>query len=124
LPSIGSPIALTTRPSHPADGRTAAATAVTTARHPRRTPSSGANGISRACAPENPNHLARDGATVAGLDNHARTHRHGVDRARDLDQEAAHPHDSAVDLDRVELGDLFRQCFHHASQILAEPALP
>jgi hypothetical protein len=54
LPSIGSPSALTTRPSHPADGRTAPATDVTSARQPRRTPSSGANGMRSALLPENP----------------------------------------------------------------------
>ena len=47
-------MALTTRPSQPADGRTAAATEVTTARQPRRTPSSAANGISSAFGPEKP----------------------------------------------------------------------
>jgi len=47
-------MALTTRPSQAGDGRTAAATAVTTARQPRRTPSSAANGIKSALAPEKP----------------------------------------------------------------------
>ena len=47
-------MALTTRPSQPCDGRTAAAAAVTTARQPRRTPSSAANGISSALLPEKP----------------------------------------------------------------------
>ena len=47
-------MALTTRPSQAGDGRTAPAIALTTARQPRRTPSSAANGISRACAPEKP----------------------------------------------------------------------
>ncbi len=47
-------MALTTRPSQPDEGRTAGATEVTTARQPRRTPSSAANGISSALAPENP----------------------------------------------------------------------
>ena len=54
LPSMGSPMALTTRPSQRADGRTAAGTEVTTARQPRRTPSSAANGISKALAPVKP----------------------------------------------------------------------
>jgi len=54
LPSIGSPSALTTRPSQPADGRTAPATDVTNARQPRRTPSKGAKGMSNAYGPEKP----------------------------------------------------------------------
>ena len=54
LPSIGSPMALTTRPSQPCEGRTEPGTENTTARQPRRTPSSGANGISRALGPANP----------------------------------------------------------------------
>jgi hypothetical protein len=54
FPSIGRPIASTTRPSQPSLGRTAARTADTTARQPRRTPSSGANGISSAFPPEKP----------------------------------------------------------------------
>ncbi len=54
MPSIGSPIALTTRPSQPGEGRTAPATELTTARQPRRTPSSAANGISSAFGPEKP----------------------------------------------------------------------
>ena len=47
-------MALTTRPSQACDGRTAARTDDTTARQPRRTPSSGANGISSAWLPEKP----------------------------------------------------------------------
>ena len=47
-------MALTTRPSQLGEGRTAAGAAVTTARQPRRTPSSAANGISSALLPENP----------------------------------------------------------------------
>jgi hypothetical protein len=54
LASIGSPMALTTRPSQVGDGRTAPATELTTARQPRRTPSKGANGIRRAWGPEKP----------------------------------------------------------------------
>jgi hypothetical protein len=54
LPSIGSPMALTTRPSQPSEGRTAAGADETMARQPRRTPSSAPNGISRALLPEKP----------------------------------------------------------------------
>src|SRR5207302_3405602 len=54
LPSIGSPIALSTRPSHAADGRTWLAAFAITARQPRRTPSSPANGITTALLPVKP----------------------------------------------------------------------
>ena len=111
MPSIGSPIALTTRPSQPADGRTAPATEVTTARQPRRTPSSGANGISSAFAPEKPT-TSQGYARPAGLDDDPRADRHGVDRPRDLDHQAAHADDAAVDLDPVEFGDLLGQRLH------------
>ena len=47
-------MALTTRPSQPSEGRTAAVFAVTMARQPRRTPSSGPNGMRREWAPEKP----------------------------------------------------------------------
>ena len=59
LPSIGSPIALTTRPSQPADGRTWPAALAITARQPRRTPSRLPNGISTAFAPAEADHLGR-----------------------------------------------------------------
>src|SRR4029077_17476799 len=51
----------------------------------------------------------------AGLHNHARADRHGVDRARDLDQKPAYAHHAAVDLDLVELGDLLGQRLHETS---------
>ena len=54
MPSIGSPMALSTRPSHDGDGRTWLAALAITARQPRRTPSSPANGITTALLPENP----------------------------------------------------------------------
>src|SRR5206468_7308186 len=54
LPSIGSPSALTTRPSQAAEGRTWLAALAITALQPRRTPSSPANGITTALLPEKP----------------------------------------------------------------------
>ena len=114
-------MALTTRPSQAGDGRTAPAIALTTARQPRRTPSSAANGISRACAPRKANHLARNRAGSAGLDHHPGADRHGMDRARHFHHQPAHPDHAAVDLDPVELGDLFSQRFHDAFQILIRP---
>ena len=47
-------MALTTRPSQPSLGRTAPAAVETTARQPRRTPSSAANGMANALLPEKP----------------------------------------------------------------------
>ncbi|MEY9175517.1 hypothetical protein ABIF15_006749 [Bradyrhizobium elkanii] len=54
MPSIGSPIALTTRPSQAGDGRTWLAALAITARQPRLTPSSPPNGITTAFSPEKP----------------------------------------------------------------------
>ena len=47
-------MALSTRPSQRSDGRTVPAAVATTARQPRRTPSSAANGMASAWPPENP----------------------------------------------------------------------
>jgi hypothetical protein len=102
-------MALSTRPSQPCDGRTEPATEVTIARQPRRTPSSAPNGITKA------DHLTGDRAVIAGLDQQPRPDRHGVDRSRDLDHQPAHPDHPAVNLDPVELGDLFGQGFHVAA---------
>ncbi|MEH2471432.1 hypothetical protein V1284_002876 [Nitrobacteraceae bacterium AZCC 2299] len=54
MPSIGSPIALTTRPSQAIDGRTWLEALAITARQPRRTPSRPANGITTALWPLKP----------------------------------------------------------------------
>jgi hypothetical protein len=54
LPSIGSPIALRTRPSHSGEGRTWLAALAITARQPRLTPSRPANGITTALLPVKP----------------------------------------------------------------------
>ena len=47
-------MALMTRPSQRSDGRMASAALLTTARQPRRTPSSAANGMAKACFPAKP----------------------------------------------------------------------
>ena len=47
-------MALTTRPSQRSDGRMVPAAVATTARQPRRTPSSAANGMASAWPPEKP----------------------------------------------------------------------
>ena len=53
-PSIGSPMALMTRPSQRSEGRTALAPEVTSALQPRRTPSSAAKGMASAWPPWKP----------------------------------------------------------------------
>ena len=74
----------------------------TTALQPRRTPSSGPNGISSALAPENPT-TSQGIDPVLGLDRHPSADRHGMDRPGDLHHQAAHADDPAVDFDRVDL---------------------
>ena len=85
---------------------------MTTARQPRRTPSSGANGISSAFAPEKPTTSHGMAVPWPGLDQHARADRHGMDRPGDLDHQAAHADDAAIDLDAVELRDLLGERLH------------
>ena len=63
--------------------------------------------------PGKADHLARDGALRRGLDQDAGADRHGVEGAGDLDQEAAHRRDAAIDLDRAQLADLFGQRLDH-----------
>ena len=105
-------MALTTRPSQACDGRTAARTADTTARQPRRTPSSGANGISSALPPEKPTTSQGIGLALAGLDDDAGADRHGVQRPGHLDHQAAHADHPAVNLDSVQFLDLLEQSPH------------
>ena len=47
-----------------------------------------------------------------GLDHDAGADRHGVQRARDLDHQAAHADHAAVNLDAVEFLDLLEQSLH------------
>ena len=105
-------MALTTRPSQAGDGRTWLAAVAITARQPRRTPSSAANGISTALLPEKPIDLGGDEAVAAGLDHDPRADRHGMDRPRDLDHQPAHADHTAIDLDAVDIADLLRQRLH------------
>ena len=44
-----------------------------------------------------------------------------MDRPGHFDHEPAHPDHAPIDLDPVELGDLFGQRFHDAFQILIRP---
>jgi hypothetical protein len=57
-------MALTTRPSQPSDGRTAAGATETIARQPRRTPSSAPKGISSALLPMRVLLIEDDSATA------------------------------------------------------------
>src|SRR5215510_16269794 len=57
-------------------------------------------------------HLGRDKPVPTGLDHDACAHRHGVDRPCNLHHQAAHAHDTAIDVDAVEVADLFGQCLH------------
>ena len=68
-----------------------------------------------------PHDLARNGASAPGLDHDPGADRHGMEGARDLDHEAAHADDPAIDLDPVELADLFGQRFHDSSRIVVRP---
>src|SRR5713226_8668488 len=62
--------------------------------------------------PGEADHLAGDGRPLPGLDPDPRADRHGVDRPGDLDHEAAHADDAAIDLDPVQLGNLLGQSLH------------
>jgi hypothetical protein len=113
LPSIGSPSALTTRPSHPTDGRTAPGTAETRARHPRRTPSSGANGIKSAKGPENP--TTSLGIFLPGVSIITRAPTDiACSGPATSNHQPAHADNAAVDLDAVKFVDLFGQRLHGA----------
>ena len=112
LPSIGSPSALTTRPSQADDGRTCAAALAITARQPRRTPSSPANGITIALLPVKP--ITSQG--IARLPPVSTTIRAPTDiawigpaistiRPRTPD----HP---AINIDAVDIADLLGQGLH------------
>ena len=107
------------RPSQPAEGRTAPATEVTSARQPRRTPSSGANGISERVKAGKADDLAGD-VFSRGV---SMTTRAPTDiacrRPGGLDHQAAHADDTAVDLDAVEFVDLFGECLHDRSRAAA-----
>ena len=56
--------------------------------------------------------FGRDEAAPAGLDHDPRADRHGVNRAGDLDHQAAHAHDTAIYIDAVDIADLFCERLH------------
>jgi len=95
-------LALTTRPSQPSEGRTAAVVAVATPPHPFERAERHEEGVGAG----ETDYLAGDVGRGAGLDHHAGTDRHGVDRPSQLDHQAAHADDAALDLDAVEFADL------------------
>ena len=80
-----------------------------TARQPRRTPSSPANGITTALFPEKPITSQGMKRSAAGLDHDAGADRHRVDGTRDLDHQAAHADHPAIDIDAIDVADLFGQ---------------
>ena len=112
LPSIGSPIALRTRPSQER-------------RRPHLACGIGDHGA--AAAPDafetgerhhhgivagEADHLGRDETVAAGLDHDAGADRHRMDGAGDLDHQAAHADHAAIDIDAVDVVDLFGERLH------------
>ncbi len=105
-------MALTTRPSHFGDGRTWLPALPITARQPRLTPvKTGERHHHRIVAGE-ADHLAGDEAAAAGVDHDAGADAHGVNGTRDLHHQAAHADHPAVDVDAVDIADLFGQRLH------------
>ena len=83
-----------------------------TALQPRRTPSRPANGITTALLPEKPITSQGMERLRAGLDHEPRTDRHRVDRAGHLDHQAAHADHTAINVDAVDVADLFGKSLH------------
>ncbi len=114
-------------PGRPTAAPAPAALAIT-ARQPRRTPSRLPNGISTALAPAKP--ITSQGmiAVRAGLDHDPRADRHRVDRSGDLDHQAAHAHNAAINVDGIEVGDLLGERLHCENlkfpRIAAAPLTP
>jgi hypothetical protein len=79
-----------------------------TARQPRLTPSRPANGI----APGEADDFGRDETVAAGVDHDAGAHRHRVDRAGNFDHQAAHADHAPINIDSVDVGDLFGKRLH------------
>ena len=57
-------------------------------------------------------HFGRDEAVAAGVDHNAGADRHRVDGASDLDHQPAHADHAAINIDAVDVTDLFREGFH------------
>ncbi|MGY3363715.1 hypothetical protein ACVWZL_000840 [Bradyrhizobium sp. GM2.4] len=57
-------------------------------------------------------HLAGDGTVAAGLDHEPRADRHRMDRTGDLDHQAAHADHTAINIDAVNVADLFGKSLH------------
>ena len=56
--------------------------------------------------------LAGDEAVAAGIDHDPRPHAHGVDGTGDLHHQAANADDTAIDVDAVDIADLFGKRLH------------
>ena len=56
-----------------------------------------------------PDHLAGNESVAASLDHDAGTDRHRVNGAGDLDHQAAHTHHAAINIDAIDVADLFGQ---------------
>src|ERR1039458_10827614 len=97
-------MALTTWPSQRSDGRMVPAAVATTARQPRRTPSSAANGMAKRMATGKTHYLARDRRPDASLDRQPRADRHGVDRPRPFHHQPHHATPPAINLHAFEGG--------------------
>ena len=113
-PSIGSPRALTTRPSQPAEARTAPATVVTAARQPRRT-LEWRQGHEQRVPTRKSHDLARN-RLARRLNNDTRADRHRVQRPCDLDHQPAYADDAAVEDDTVEFADLLGESLHERTR--------
>jgi hypothetical protein len=92
----------------------APAAVVTTARQPRRTPSSAANGIASAWPPEKPT-TSHGIFRRSGLDGQARADRHRVNRSSDLHHQSTHRDNAAVSLDAIYIDDLFGERLHRSA---------
>ncbi len=57
-----------------------------------------------------------------GLDHHPRPDRHRMQRAGDLDHQPTHPDHTAIDLDAVELIDLFGERLHRRAACRRRPS--
>src|SRR6202008_3200619 len=58
------------------------------------------------------NDLARDGPRRTRLDGKTRADRHGMDRPSNFHHQSPHRHDAAVDLNAIDIDDLFGERFH------------
>ena len=96
LPSIGSPMALMTRPSQPACGCTTGAVFATSALQPRPMPSIDPNGMRRARAVAEADHLAGQAVAIPPDDLAAAADRQAFGHSAELEEHAEHGRDPAI----------------------------